>query len=212
MNRLGAHVLDELSPQRPRKCERAGIAYVSPHRLRPTAPTEMLRAGASLSDIGQLLRHAAGEPGAGLAAAQSLRTRLYAATLETVIGLLAVSGLRVGEIVRLEPSRPPASSSAWSTQFRNVCSPMPKLTSGAGDDATALFGLGDRLGHHADGSLFQLRRVPPGRRVLLCHDSHFPKVLERRATQGSYRLSDTQIWLYLRGHRSGNGACDAPRW
>jgi integrase/recombinase XerD len=36
---------------------RAGIAYVSPHRLRHTAATEMLRAGAPLSEIAQVLRH-----------------------------------------------------------------------------------------------------------------------------------------------------------
>ena len=37
-----------------------------------------------------------------MAAARGLRTPLYAATVETVIGLLAVSGLRVGEILRLD--------------------------------------------------------------------------------------------------------------
>ena len=37
-----------------------------------------------------------------MAAVRSLRTPLYAATVETVIGLLAVSGLRVGEILRLD--------------------------------------------------------------------------------------------------------------
>jgi site-specific recombinase XerD len=36
---------------------RAGMRQVSPHRLRHTAATEMLRAGASLSEIGQVLRH-----------------------------------------------------------------------------------------------------------------------------------------------------------
>jgi integrase/recombinase XerD len=40
-----------------RACERAGLPYVSPHRLRHTAATEMLRAGAPLSEIGQVLRH-----------------------------------------------------------------------------------------------------------------------------------------------------------
>lgn len=38
--------------------QRAGITPVSPHRLRHTAATEMLRGGASLSEIGQVLRHA----------------------------------------------------------------------------------------------------------------------------------------------------------
>jgi integrase len=37
--------------------ERAGLPVVGAHRLRHTAATEMLRAGASLSDVGQVLRH-----------------------------------------------------------------------------------------------------------------------------------------------------------
>jgi integrase/recombinase XerD len=36
---------------------RAGLAPVGAHRLRHTAATEMLRAGASLAEIGQVLRH-----------------------------------------------------------------------------------------------------------------------------------------------------------
>lgn len=39
-------------------CRRAGLAYVSPHRLRHTTATEMLRAGVALADIGQVLGHA----------------------------------------------------------------------------------------------------------------------------------------------------------
>lgn len=38
--------------------QRAGIAPVFPHRLRHTAASEMLRRGASLAEIGQVLRHA----------------------------------------------------------------------------------------------------------------------------------------------------------
>ena len=37
--------------------QRAGIPEVSAHRLRHTAATEMLRAGAGLAEIGQVLRH-----------------------------------------------------------------------------------------------------------------------------------------------------------
>lgn len=40
-----------------RACARAGLAEVGAHRLRHSAATEMLRAGANLSDIGQVLRH-----------------------------------------------------------------------------------------------------------------------------------------------------------
>jgi integrase/recombinase XerD len=38
-------------------CKRAGLAIVHAHRLRHTAATEMLRAGAGLEEIGQVLRH-----------------------------------------------------------------------------------------------------------------------------------------------------------
>jgi integrase/recombinase XerD len=40
-----------------RACERAGLPYASPHHLRHTAATQMLRAGASLSEIGAVLHH-----------------------------------------------------------------------------------------------------------------------------------------------------------
>jgi len=39
-------------------CTRAGLPEVNAHRLRHTAATEMLRAGASLGEVGQVLRHA----------------------------------------------------------------------------------------------------------------------------------------------------------
>ena len=40
-----------------RACEHAGIAQITPHRLRHTLASEMLAQGASLQDIGQVLRH-----------------------------------------------------------------------------------------------------------------------------------------------------------
>ena len=40
-----------------RGCTRAGIAPCGAHRLRHTAATQMLRAGAPLSEVGQVLRH-----------------------------------------------------------------------------------------------------------------------------------------------------------
>ena len=40
-----------------RACERAQLAPVNAHRLRHTAATDMLRAGASLPEVGQVLRH-----------------------------------------------------------------------------------------------------------------------------------------------------------
>jgi len=38
-------------------CRRAGLPRVGAHRLRYTAATEMLRAGATLQEIGEVLRH-----------------------------------------------------------------------------------------------------------------------------------------------------------
>jgi site-specific recombinase XerD len=38
-------------------CERVGLAPIGPHRLRHTTATEMLRGGASLGEVGQVLRH-----------------------------------------------------------------------------------------------------------------------------------------------------------
>jgi site-specific recombinase XerD len=38
-------------------CDRAGMARVAVHRLRHTLATELLRAGAALPDVGQILRH-----------------------------------------------------------------------------------------------------------------------------------------------------------
>jgi integrase/recombinase XerD len=54
--------LDALSPGGvsaivQRACRRAGLAVVGAHRLRHTAATEMLRAGGSLTEVGQVLRH-----------------------------------------------------------------------------------------------------------------------------------------------------------
>jgi len=39
-------------------CGRAGLPELNAHRLRHTAATEMLRAGSSLTEVGQVLRHA----------------------------------------------------------------------------------------------------------------------------------------------------------
>jgi integrase/recombinase XerD len=40
-----------------RACQRAGIARLGAHRLRHTLATDILRAGASLGEVGQVLRH-----------------------------------------------------------------------------------------------------------------------------------------------------------
>jgi site-specific recombinase XerD len=40
-----------------RACKRAGVAHIGPHRLRHTLASELLRQGASLIDISQVLRH-----------------------------------------------------------------------------------------------------------------------------------------------------------
>lgn len=38
-------------------CDRAGLAHIGAHRLRHTAATQMLQSGASLGEVGQVLRH-----------------------------------------------------------------------------------------------------------------------------------------------------------
>ncbi|CAN5235366.1 hypothetical protein BH24GEM2_BH24GEM2_18810 [soil metagenome] len=40
-----------------RACARAGLPRLGAHRLRHTLATEMLRAGAPLTEVGQVLRH-----------------------------------------------------------------------------------------------------------------------------------------------------------
>ena len=60
-------------------CVRAGLPEVNAHRLRHTAATEMLRAGAGLAEIGQVLRHAS-----------VLTTSIYAKVDRTALRALAL--------------------------------------------------------------------------------------------------------------------------
>lgn len=64
-----------------RACARAGIAYVAPHQLRHTTATEMLRAGATLSEIGQVLRHRSTVTTATYAKVDHARLRVIARAL-----------------------------------------------------------------------------------------------------------------------------------
>jgi site-specific recombinase XerD len=68
-------------------CDRAGLARVGAHRLRHTAATEMLRHGASLTEIGDVLRHRRPET-----------TAIYAKVDRVALGELArpwpVTGVR----------------------------------------------------------------------------------------------------------------------
>ena len=59
-------------------CDRAGLPRVGAHRLRHTAATQMLRAGASLPEIGQVLRHR-----------ESKTTAIYAKVDDTALRALA---------------------------------------------------------------------------------------------------------------------------
>lgn len=61
-----------------RASARAGLAYAAPHRLRHTVATEMLRAGATLSEIGQVLRHDSSVTTAGYAKVDHDRLRAIA--------------------------------------------------------------------------------------------------------------------------------------
>lgn len=79
---------------------RAGLGVIHAHRLRHTTVTQLHRAGAPLPEIGKLLRHP-----------RALTTAIYAkvdrVALRTIarpwpIGLLAVTGMRVGEALALD--------------------------------------------------------------------------------------------------------------
>lgn len=59
-------------------CERAGLPRVGPHRLRHSAATAMLRGGASLAEVGQVLRQA-----------RSSTTAIYAKVDRTALRALA---------------------------------------------------------------------------------------------------------------------------
>jgi integrase/recombinase XerD len=52
---LSAHAIDAVVRH---ACDRAGLVRVGTHRLRHTVATELLRAGAPLTEIAPLLRHA----------------------------------------------------------------------------------------------------------------------------------------------------------
>jgi len=61
-----------------RACARTGLPYASPHRLRHTTATELLRAGAPLAEIGQLLRHRSARTTSVYAKVDEERLRLVA--------------------------------------------------------------------------------------------------------------------------------------
>ena len=87
-----------------RACRRAGLEEVGPHRLRHTAATEMLRAGSSLREVGQVLRHRGSEVTSIYAKADRLAlaavVRLSDELCVALVGLMGVvsrgSGLRSG--------------------------------------------------------------------------------------------------------------------
>lgn len=59
-------------------CRRAGLDRVGAHRLRHSLATEMLRAGASLPEVGQVLRHRS-----------QLATSIYAKVDDNALRVLA---------------------------------------------------------------------------------------------------------------------------
>jgi site-specific recombinase XerD len=79
----------------------AGIAGVSAHRLRHTVATEVLRAGAPLEEVGQLLRHHSAVSTAIYAKVDHQRLRGLARTWPKVRGQL--DGERLRSIARCWP-------------------------------------------------------------------------------------------------------------
>ncbi|MBA3741451.1 tyrosine-type recombinase/integrase, partial [Sporichthya sp.] len=61
-----------------RACHRAGVAPCGAHRLRHTTASELLRSGADLTEVGQVLRHA-----------RALTTAIYAKVDGTALAVLA---------------------------------------------------------------------------------------------------------------------------
>jgi len=61
-----------------RACRRAGVPEFGPHRLRHTTATELLRAGAPLTEVGQVLRHS-----------RQLTTAIYAKVDQSTLAGLA---------------------------------------------------------------------------------------------------------------------------
>jgi integrase/recombinase XerD len=59
-------------------CDRVGLDRVGAHRLRHSAATEMLRGGASLAEIGEVLRHR-----------RAATTAIYAKVDHTALSVLA---------------------------------------------------------------------------------------------------------------------------
>src|SRR5680860_1545430 len=51
---ISAHVVRQAMY---RACDRAGLPRMGPHRLRHALATDLLRAGSSLAEVGQILRH-----------------------------------------------------------------------------------------------------------------------------------------------------------
>ena len=61
-----------------RACQRAGLPYASPHRLRHTLATDLLRGGATLSEIGLILGHRSSTATAVYAKVDDARLRTLA--------------------------------------------------------------------------------------------------------------------------------------
>ena len=61
-----------------RACDRVGLPRIGAHRLRHSLATEMLRAGASLPEVGQVLRHRS-----------QLATSIYAKVDDNALRVLA---------------------------------------------------------------------------------------------------------------------------
>ena len=111
-----------------RACRRAGVPRVGAHRLRHTAATEMLRAGTSLREVGQVLRHRSSEVTSIYAKVDRARAERGRPAVARSGGMTALAH-HIDDylaIRRASASSSPASTAYSATSSRSSTPPAPR--------------------------------------------------------------------------------------